>query len=712
MPFDTIDEIKKVISNAEDNMTELVQRWDDDFDLLTLVEYDAKKGYESYTSPSPRNFHKKILDGLNRAAVTIQIKMPEGANENDRENASLGELFIHGGLNAADRLLTKRGEPTLRRGIAHFASIRGWFAVRSLVYVPKDRSETIFDIMYWDPMHVTWEYGSEGLLWAAHKTMITAAQASEEYGWDSGGKDVEKIDFWDTENNSVILGGEWGKEPEPHNIDHVPVLIGSVGSMPTMQPGRFASSSTLDLSSSMMEFRGESVWDSSRGIYEPFNKYVSSVMDMAKKALVGSLLHFTKDGKGKIEGDPHETFQIFPMKIGDSLVPIESPAAPAEVAALLRAIGGDLQQSTLPDPLAYGGTESAESGRALTIRLEATRSVFNPFTEALATVYTWVCEEMLSQFSNKGIKPTLMRGFNIDNEFFQVTVKPNEVDKDWFVSVRVEPRLPRDEEIEIATASAATARQSPDEQPLMSKRTAREDILRMRDPDAEEGRILTEMGLSMPPIVATRVASALNEAGKPELAEQILRMSEGAGGGPAGPTGPDGAPPAGPIPEIPILVEALIRAFTTAGFPQIAEALVGVLQGSENGAQPTEVPGPPPGPPMGPPTGPPMGPPPGPPMGPPIGPPGPVPQATAGPPPPSGPLPPTSDLVDTLREIETALVTPDGAQDMGLTELIAMVENGQQLPPNMVESMVSQLISIGRQDLARDLLTALGVSIP
>jgi hypothetical protein len=68
MPFDTIDEIKKVISNAEDNMTELVQRWDDDFDLLTLVEYDAKKGYESYTSPAPRNFHKKILDGLNRAA--------------------------------------------------------------------------------------------------------------------------------------------------------------------------------------------------------------------------------------------------------------------------------------------------------------------------------------------------------------------------------------------------------------------------------------------------------------------------------------------------------------------------------------------------------------------------------------------------------------------------------------------------------------------
>jgi hypothetical protein len=693
MPFNTVDDIKAAIDRVEQDMAQLVTRWDEDFDLLTLVEYDAKKGYESYTSPAPKNYFKKILDGLNRAAVTIQIKLPEDTSEEDRRNASTGELFLHGGLNAADRRLIKSDKPTLRRGIGFNMCLRGWFAVRALVYVPKGHDETVFDIMPWDPMHVTWEHGSEGLLWAAHKRMVTKAQALAEYGVESTKADVEVIDFWDVDNNSIIIGSEFNKEPEPHNIGHVPVLIGAVGSMPTMQPGRFATNTTLDASSSLLEFRGESVWDSARNIYGPMNKYVSQVMDMAKKSVVGSLLHFTKDGKGRIEGDPHETFQIIPMKIGESLEPLRAPEAPPEVAALLRIIGADVQQSTLPDPLAFGGTEAPESGRALAIRLEATRSQFNPYTEALATVYTWVCEEMLSQFSGKGAKPTVMRGFNVDNEFFQVTVKPSEVKKDWFVSVRVEPRLPRDEEIEIATASAATARPSPDEQPLLSKRTAREDILRLRDPDAEEGRILAEMGLSMPPIVAARIAAALKRQGEDELAAQITALADqGRNGQTPGPPTPGQPTPGQPSPEIPMLVEALVRAFTDAGFPQIAEALVGVLQGAPtgNGAQPagpaqTAQPIPPPGPPV----------------------------QTPGPPtPPTGP-PGTSppDLITVLQAIQSALAESGASEIAEITELIRLAEGGQAPPPDMVESVVSQLVSIGGQGMARALLEALGVQV-
>jgi hypothetical protein len=665
MPFDTIADIKKAITRVESDMQSLVTRWDDDYDLLTLAEFEAKKGYESYTSPAPRNFFNKVIDALNRAVVTTQIKLPEDASDKEREGVTKGEMFLLGGLNAADRLLVKRGEPTLRRGLGFFMGARGWYMVRALVYVPKDREETVFDISYWDPMHVTYERGSDGLLWAAHKRMLTASQAMGEYGIDTGDKDVEVIDFWDEEKNSVIVGAEWGKEPESHDIGHVPVLAGAIGSMPTMQPGRLDNDSTAD-NTSMLADRGDSVWTTSRKLYEPINRHVSRVMDMAKKALVGTLVHKTKDGKSKIEGDPHEAFQVIPLKHGDSLEPLEAPEAPPEVGALLRVFGADLQQSTLPDPLAYGGTEAPESGRALAIRLEATRSAFNPYTEAMASVYTWVCEEMLSQFSSKGVKPALIQGFDNSNEFFQMRVKPDEVDKDWFVQVRVEPRLPRDEETEIAMAAAATAKPSPDEQPLMSKRSAREDILRLKDPDAEEQRILIELGESMPPIVIAKVAAALEKQGETELARQILELGQNKEG--QAQAQGQGQAQGG---DINALLDVLMRAFVEAGVPQIAQALAGILQGG-----PTA--------PAAPPTAP-------------------APAAAPPPAPAPEPAPPTlpSELLARIVEV---------LQNKELAEAIMNVVGA--LPPELVEAVVQDLISTGNQELARELLIALGVDIP
>lgn len=68
--------------------------------------------------------------------------------------------------------------------------------------------------------------------------------------------------------------------------------------------------------------------------------------------------------------------------------------------------------------------------------------------------------------------------------------------------------------------------------------------------------------------------------------------------------------------------------------------------------------------------------------------------------------------MDALRQIEAALAAEGGTEVVELTQLIAMAESGQPLPPDMVELVVSQLVGIGRQDLARALLMALGVEVP
>lgn len=543
--YETVAEITTVIKQKEDDLEELRQQMSGDFDLYTLKEYAptdqngaVMTGYQAYTSSQPRNFFDKVTDALNRAELSIQIKLPDDAKEKDRAAAELGELYLFGALNAIDRRLRKRGEPALRETISFLEDLYGWVVIRALVY-PQE-GETVFDVIPWDFMHTTWESGADGLLWAANKRKVTKGQVLSEYGIEIKGKDTTLIDFWHKEGgvvkNSIIVDNEFVKDPEVTGLKGVPVFIGAVGSMPTMQSKEFEST---------ILHRGDSVWAASRNLYEPFNKITSRTMDLYEKAVIGSILHKSKRGDKSIPGDPYKTYQEVKISSDDEeeILPFPSPEVPTETAILHSIINTDIQTSTLPYPLAYGGTRQAMSGAALSVLADATRSVYNPRTSTQGHAYTWLCEELLTQFKEKGTK-SLMQGYDHKEAFFTVKVKPKDIDPSWYVSVSVSPRMPRDMEAEIMMALNATASKGPEDIALVSKRTAREDILKLRDPDAEERKVLEEKGMALPPIMATRVAAALVKAGNKDLAQDVLMLLK-----PPQQPQPQGMPPQGVPPQ-------------------------------------------------------------------------------------------------------------------------------------------------------------------
>jgi hypothetical protein len=602
--FDTVKEITDAIQAKEQDSSALWQQMDDDFKLWSLEEFIPVEGYESYTTPAPRNFFDKVVDGLARAVMSIQIKLPEDASDDDREAARTGEMYLSGALNTIDRTLRLRGEPDLRSTLGFLMGLRGWMAMRALVYVPEGKKDTVFDVVPWDMRHVTFQTGAQGLIWAAHTRVVGASQILDEYGVDittdrglvrsiaskigfNQSRDepgAVVTDFWDQERNSIMIQGEFHKEPKPHNLDHVPVFIGPVGSMPTTQEGTAVQGSTPDTSvapstrgssgsGTLLEHRGNSVWHAIRGQYEPWNKYVSSLMDQAQRGNAGSLFHLTQSGKSTIVGNPYETFEIVPGQIGDSLQPVPMPPVAESVSALLQILGSAMEQSSLPDPLAFGGTEAPESGRALAIRIEATRSVFNPFTGVMANGYTWLAEELLTQFHRKSLKTVNLQGFNSEEEFFRVKVKPKDIDPSWFVLVTVQPRLPRDEEAEILMAKTATTR-TQESDPLISMQTARENILKLPDPDAERDRVLAERALSLPPILASETAAALKKRGaRPELIQQVLSLLQPAPSAQGQVPGEQGTGASGD--PVRVVVEALVA----AGEDEIAEQVVIILEG-------------------------------------------------------------------------------------------------------------------------------------
>ncbi len=575
-----------LIGDKESELEELRQRMDEDFDLYTLEAFvptnsdgTEMSGYEAYTSSQPRNFFDKVTDALNRAELSIQIKLPEDAKEKERRAASMGELYLFGALNAIDRNLRGRGEPPLRDSLGFLGDLRGWVSMRALVYT--DGDETVFDVMPWDILHETWESGADGLLWAANKRKVAKAQILSEYGKDIKGKDTTLIDFWYKEEgkvyNAILVDNEFVKEMTDTGLKRIPVFIGSVGSMPTIQTKDFLPT---------IEYRGDSVWTGSRNLYEPFNKIVSRTMDLYERAVVGSIIHKSKRGDKNIPGDPYKTYQEVKISSDDEeeILPFPTVKTPTETAILHSVINTDIQTSTLPYPLAYGGTRQAMSGAALSVLADATRSVYNPRTGLMGQAYTWLCEELLVQFKENGTKST-MRGYDHKEHFFTVKVKPKEIDPSWYVSVNVSPRMPRDMEAEIMMSLAATSRKSPEDIPLMSKQTAREDILKMRDPDAEADKALAEMGMALPPILATQIAAALEKRGHTDLAQDVMMLLNPQQGGQQG----------GQMPQIPpellsAAIEALSMNPETAPIAQAIMKVMGAGQGAPTGTptgQPT-----------------------------------------------------------------------------------------------------------------------------
>lgn len=603
--FDTISEITTAITERETDMNDLRNQMEDDFvERYTLAEYEVEKGYESYTSSAPRNFLDKVVDGINRADLSIQIKLPDDATEAERREASIGEQYVWGALDEINR--NYRGtEPPLREQIAFFICVRGGVALRILVY--EQKGKTVFDALSWDLLHTTWEPGRNGLLWGANKRKLSKAQIKAEYGLEINGKDAELIDWFDQERNAIIIDNVFAKKPTSHKIGHCPVGVFLVGSMPTLQDKTFKST---------LEHRCQSVWAASRNLFDPMNKITSRTFDRYERSIVGSLVHKSKDGKAALPdgADPYRTFQEIKLAEGESLEPLQVPESPPETAILHSIVNRDIDQSTLPYPLSYGGTKQAMSGAALGVLVEGTRSVYSPRTSCLEQAYTWLSEELMIQYNERISAKSTIRGIGPNGSFFSLQVKPKEIDPGWYVVVSAQPKLPRDRQAEIMMSLAATQKRGPGDIPLVSKQTAREDIMQLKDPDSEKDKVYEEIGEGLEPIMIAQVVKALKDRGKDELAEMVLMLLSPPGAAGAGPQQPQLPPEL-----LAAVVEALAMNPETA---PLAEAIVRIMTGGQGMPGPMgppggggPMPGAPPGGPMAGPGGP-AGMPPGAPMGP------------------------------------------------------------------------------------------------
>ena len=553
----TADEIldlydKKRASTA---FAALIDQMESDFDLFALEPYEAEKGHQAYTSSKPKNDFNKVFSALNRASLTWQVVTAEDAPETERNKANDTETFLTGMLAEADSDLNAVGEPVLRDGTSWFGCGRGVAAIKCLLYTD-DNKEFQRDIRYLDPMHMAWERGAQGMVWAAYEYHVSKEEAYDRWGIEIKEDDARVIDFFNRTINAVVFssGGatekadsQFVKEPTPHNLGHVPIWIGFASGMPTLYTKN---------NESTLKHRASSVYASSRGIYEPFNKQVSLLMDKAEASVAGTLVYETEEGKKGIQGDPFKSWTVISTKRGEKITPLIPPQAPPETSAILSLLDREKQESTVPYGIGYGmDPQGTHSGTALTMLNDNTRSIYDPFTGMIEQGFRWLLKEILTQFKAKGQKMTL-KGFNQDGKFFTFDANPNDIQDDWYITVKCEPKLPRDEAGELQMGLAA---RTPDAtgRPLLDDYTILEKILKLQNPDAIDTRIETQqvsrMIEKMPNIQVRRLAQALIEKGDIQGAQEMLSQippptTQGGGQVPGGPQGQPmpQAPAAGP----------------------------------------------------------------------------------------------------------------------------------------------------------------------
>ena len=542
----------------------LRSRMDADHQLYRLSPYDAGDGYQSYTSNEPQTYADKIISWLAAADRVIRIP-PAGNPRSNREVNNDKERFIIGAFRSADERLSNRLLPDLQSQLAWYITLRGWYAGRALL-VKRDEKTTYVDITPWDIMHTYWGTDADGLSWACYKTKKTRSEIERQYNVrlgtereDDDGIDV--YDFYDREDNFVAIPHRFIKKRTRHTPEadeecgSVPVFLGPVGANPLIQSLEWSSVEDT------YEDYGESVFKSTREVYNNHNFMMSTMLELTARSRKQGLKITSRDGTKTLEEDPYKEGTEISLAQGEDIQPLGLLEVARETGAFMGMVSGEMQRGSIPHSV-YGELQFQLSGFAINTLKQGVETVLSPRIIALQKAYTQISNLLCDQYSSGAFTAMELSGKDNNRMYFSETITPDRVKEGGTVEVTVVPRLPQDDMSKYSMAQIA--REGPT--PLMPDLWIRDNILGIQDADQTEDAIKEQIAeRTLPEAGLWSLYQAALKQGRDDLAQFYLgeltvvmlskakMIAETLGGGaPPGPSPgaqppvPPGVPPPGP----------------------------------------------------------------------------------------------------------------------------------------------------------------------
>jgi len=566
-----VEDIVRMVEDHYEATEPLRQRMDTDHQLYRLEPYDAGDGYQSYTSNEAQTYADKIIAWLTTADLIVRIP-PNGNPRNSREVNNEKERFLIGALRSADERLCMRLNPPLQSQLAWYIALRGWYAGRALL-VKNNDEETYVDVTPWDPMHTYWGTDSEGLAWACYKVKKTKSEIESQYGvrlGDDRGMEngIDVYDFYDREDNFVAVPHRFVKRRTRHGHDGVPIFIGPVGAGPLIQSLEWSS-----IEDTVEDF-GESVFKSTRNLYEKHNFMMSVMLELVARSRRQGLKIRSRDGGKVLEEDPYKEGTEISLAQGEDVEPLGLLGMAKESGAYMGMVSGEMQRGSIPHSV-YGELQFQLSGFAINTLKQGVETVLSPKVMALEKAYMQICNLLTDQYISKRFKALELSGRDNNRMYFSEKITPSRVKDGGDVEISVVARLPQDDMSKYSMAQIAREGQTP----LMPDLWIRDNILGVQDSDQTEDAIKEQIAERTLPEAATwsLYQSALKQ-GRDDLAQMYFgelvamllskskMLNETLGGGGAGmppqagavpppmPTGPmppgAGGPPVMPPPGV------------------------------------------------------------------------------------------------------------------------------------------------------------------
>ena len=536
---------------------------DADHNLYRLSPFDAGDGYQSYTSNEPQTYADKIISWLAGSDMIVRIP-PAGNPRNSREVNNDKERFIIGALKSANERLMKRLQPCLQDQLSWYTTLRGWYAGRALL-VKRDDSDTFIDITPWDPMHTYWGTDGDGLSWACYKVKKTRHEIESQYNVKLGTErmdedGIEVYDFYDREDNYVAIPHRYIKKRTAHGGTGVPVFLGPVGANPLIQSLEWSSIEDT------VEDYGESVFKSTRELYEKHNFMMSTMLELTARSRKQGIVITSRDGQKTLEEDPYKEGTEISLAQGEDVKPLGLLEVARETGVYMGMVSGELQRGSIPHSV-YGELQFQLSGFAINTLRQGVESVLGPRIEALEHAYMQICNLLCDQYSSGAFTAMELSGRDNNRMYFSETITPQRVKEGGSIEISIVARLPQDDMSKYSMAQIA--REGPT--PLMPDLWIRDNILGVQDADQTDDAIKEQIAeRTLPEAGLWSLYQAAMKQGRDDLAQFYLgelmavmlskakMLSERLGGGvpPAPSAGalppmPPGAPPPGGPPGVP-----------------------------------------------------------------------------------------------------------------------------------------------------------------
>lgn len=552
-------DILNAVAECQKHTQDLRDRMEEDFSLWRLDPYRVGKNegdYRDFTTNSPAVLGNKVIDLLSNARLRFTIPISD-ENEEERQHLSLTERFVYGAVNLADERLAATVAPPIQSQLAWYATLRGWYVIRCFMRRVGDgnREITVPDIAVWDILNTYWGLGAGGINWACYKRYASAEQVRGEYGMEVPPDDYGRVavyDYWDDENEAVIIGDSFVKSPEPHGLDQIPVLIGTVGATPLVQS--MACHDTI-------RNVGESVYANNRHVYPKQSEMLSYYLTVtAMGARTPLVVYYSGETPPEFENNPYAKGNVIFLKKGkEEARELLKADLPRDANILLNFLGQQVSIGGLP-PISYGEIDHQLPAAGIGMLTHSALSILKPRQKAIELAFEWIARELIAQYKSGRFTGMKLQGMDSTDRHFHVRVKPDEICDEWRIVAELVPELPQDE---LQNAGIATQLVKAE---IISRETAMDKYLHVPDTDSEAKKIAREQAENLPPIKLRRLAAALLKDGREDLAQVFLDEIERG-------ESSQGEPKAPKIPAVPGIPAPVPPQAAAAPSPMLSRAM-------------------------------------------------------------------------------------------------------------------------------------------